>query len=143
MREAGPGDQRARHGAVLSEERVAIAGRGVATRGVRERRIKEREELVAPGDQRLERDPHQRRIARGIRDVGLRDAIAAGLGGVGLLVGQRSLVDETDGMVGVLAFAVDERTAVRDRELERAYIGAIAAREIDLAQRAVRERVPD
>ena len=142
-REPGRGDQCAGHLAVLAQQRVAVARGRVVARGVRQRRVEEREQPVGAGDQRLEGDPHQRRVARGIRDVGLGDAVAAGLGRVDLLVGQRSLVDEADHVGGVLAFAVGERAAVGDRELERAHVGTIPARVVDLAQRAVGERVPD
>ena len=141
--EARGGDQRARHRPVLGQQRVAAAGGGVMPGGVRQRRVEEREQPVAARDQRLERHPHQGRAARRIGDVGLGDAIAAGLGRVDLLVGQRSLVDEPDGVQRVLALAVDERAPVGDRELERAHVRAVAARVVDLAQRTVGERVPD
>ena len=45
-------------------------------------------------------------------------------------------------MVGVLALAIDERRAVRDGELERPELRSVAAREVDLAQRATGQRVP-
>ena len=112
-------------------------------RGVAQRRVVQREQPVVAGLERLERDPHQHRVALRVGHVALRDAVAARIGRVDLLIDQRPLVDQPDGVRRVLALAVHERTAVGDGELQRANIRGVAAGVVHLAHRAVRQRVPD
>ncbi len=146
-REAARPDQRARHVAVAGEQRDVVPAsapeRGVMARGVAQRGIEEREEAVVARREGLERDPEQDRRAHRVGHVGLRQAVAAGARRVDLRVGQRALVREPDRVRRVLALAVGERRAVGHRELERAHVGGVAAREVDLAETAVREGVPD
>ena len=111
-------------------------------RGVAHGGVVEHEQPVVARLQRLEAHAHQHARALRIGHVGLGDPVAARLRGVDLLIHERSWFHEPDSVVGVLALAIDERRAVRDGELERPELRRVAAREVDLAQRAVGERVP-
>ena len=121
---------------------AAAPGSDVMARGVAHGGVVEHEQPVVARLQRLEAHPHQHARALRIGHVGLRDPVAARLRRVDLLVRERSRLQDPDGVVGVLALAIDERRAVGDGELERAQLRGVATREVDLAQRAVGQRVP-
>ena len=143
--EAGGGDERAARLGVVGEQRAVPRPAAVIqlVRGaVGQPRVVQGVQLVRLAGQRPEVDVHHHGGPARVGDVGLRDAPAAGLLGVDLLVDQRLRVGEPGDVGGRVALAFGEGLPVRHGELQVADARRAEVGIVDLRQRAVLQGVP-
>ncbi len=150
VRGVGRGDGIRRHqhrmaGRLVDRAGVRAAVAGPATAVAVDGRVEAQIEPVAGqrARQRLERRPHHDRVANRIGEVVGLDLVLAALCGRRDAAFHTACVERPDGVRHVAGLQVGERGAVGDDVLQRLDVRVVDGRVVDVAEDAVRDRVPD
>ena len=137
------GDEHRVPGGVVDRRRVGAAvarpAAAVAVHGRVEAHVEPVARLLG-----VDPDPHQHRVPGRIGEVLRLDPVLAALGSCGHPAGHATcLGNRLDGVGHVARLEVGERRAVGDDVLERLDVRVVDRRVVDVAEDAVRDRVPD